>query len=48
MANGDKPRRHNASFQNANQIQQYENNLENLMLQIGQNYLLAYFRQVNL
>jgi hypothetical protein len=39
MANGEKPRRHNASFQNANSIQQYENSLENLMLQIGVNKL---------
>lgn len=39
MANGDKPRRHNASFQNANLAQQWENSLENLMLQIGVNRL---------
>ena len=39
MANGEKPRRHNASFQNANQLQQFENSLENLMLQIGVNRL---------
>lgn len=39
MANGEKPRRHNASFQNANQLQQYENSLEDLMLQIGVNQL---------
>ena len=39
MANGEKPRRHNASYQNANSIQKHENTIENILLNAGVNIL---------